>query len=140
MPDKPLSKAAQAKALTRAMKRADRWFGKYIVLKEKKCIICKSEDNGQCSHYYGKRACPSVRYDEDNAHRMCSACHLRHHKIDNHVYDNWMRRHYSDKELDILESMAGLFNEVKETIEYYQGIEAKYKALVNTLLTKNGKV
>ena len=137
MAGKPPSKAAQAKELTRAMKRADRWFGKYIVLKEKKCRICKSEDNGQCSHYYGKRACPSVRYDEDNAHRMCSACHLRHHKIDNHVYDNWMRRHYSDSELDTLERYSS--QHFVPPIEYYNDIEAKYKALVTTLLTKNGK-
>ena len=128
------SEALEAKKLKAAMKRADRWFGKYIVLKEKKCIICKGEENGQCSHYYGKRACPSLRYDEENAHRMCSACHLRHHKIDNHVYDNWMRHHYSEEELNRLEDIAK--QEVLPTMEYYNAIEARYKAMAQALLTK----
>jgi hypothetical protein len=134
-----MTKAALAKAIIRAMKRADRWFGKYIVLKEKKCIICKSEENGQCSHYYGKRACPSIRYDENNAHRMCSACHLRHHKIDNHVYDNWMRRHYSSTELDLLEALSQRYEPEIATLEYYGNIEARYKELVKKMEAKNAK-
>lgn len=134
MSDKPPSKAAQAKALSRAMKRADRWYNKYIVLIGKKCIRCGSIEDGQCSHYYGKDACPSLRYNLENTHRMCKACHCRHHKIDDHWYSDWMRHHYSDEELDRLEDIAK--QEVLPTMEYYNAIEARYKALAQALLTK----
>ena len=126
--NKKLSQAALAKKLSSAIGKADRYFNKFIVLRDGKCILCGSVESGQCSHYYGKRACPATRYDEDNAHRMCSACHLRHHKIDNQVYSNWMRHHYSEAKLDALECKAGL--DGSKDIAYYEEIAAKYKELV----------
>ena len=131
MSDRPLSKTALAKKLAAAIKRADRWYDKYIVLRDKKCIICGSEENGQCSHYYGKRACPELRYDHDNTHRMCKACHCRHHKVDDHAYCNWMRHHYTEAKLNKLEELSKLKPEYG--IEYYAAIEAKYKELVKKI-------
>jgi hypothetical protein len=128
---KPLSKSAYAKKLARAIRKADRWFNKYIVLRDKKCVICGSEENGQCSHYYGKKACPELRYDLDNAHRMCSACHLRHHKFDDQMYSNWMRHTYSERKLDRLEEASKMRED--RPIEYYEGIEKKYKELVERM-------
>ena len=132
MPDKPLSRAAQEKKLKAAIKRADRWFNKYIVLRDKKCIRCGSEDDGQCSHFYGKQACPELRYDTDNAHRMCKACHLRHHKFDDQWYSNFMRRTYSIRKLNKLEELSQLRPDLP--IEYYETIESKYKSLVDKMI------
>lgn len=131
MSDRPLSKTAYAKKFKAAIKRADRWFNKFIVLRDKKCIICGGVEIGQCSHFYGKQACPSLRYDIDNAHRMCSSCHLRHHKFDDQMYSNWMRHRYSEAKLNKLEEIAK--ERPEYDIEYYEGIEAKYKELVKKM-------
>lgn len=121
------------KKLTKAklQARADRWFNKFIVLRESRCVICGKTEDGQCSHYYGKKACPAVRYNEDNAHRMCASCHMRHHKFDDLMYTNWMRKHYSDAQLDELERLAHTIDKRDEN--YYYEIEAKYKALVEKI-------
>jgi hypothetical protein len=138
MSDKPLSKAAQAKALKSAIAHADRWYNKWIVLRDKKCILCGSEDIGQCSHFYGKTECPTLRYERDNTHRMCRACHTRHHKREYQIYAYWMRKHVPEKRLDELHELS--LSKELFPIEYYESIEAKYKTMVQALLTKNGKV
>ena len=132
MTNKPLSKTAYAKKIASAIKKSDRWFDKYVVLRDKKCIRCNSEEVGQCSHYYGKKACPELRYNLNNAHRMCSGCHLRHHKFDDRYYDNWMRHNYPEEDLDELERLSSI-KEVK-TIEYYEAIEKIYKEKVKQIL------
>lgn len=129
--------ALEVKKLKAAIKKADRWYNKYIVLRDKKCIRCNSEESGQCSHYYGKDACPRLRYDGDNTHRMCKACHCRHHKVDDHWYADWMRHNYGEAKLDWLEKLAG--DKVTWDIAYYEAIEAKYKALVKSMEASNAK-
>jgi hypothetical protein len=128
---KKTKKKKKSNPISAAIKRADRWFNKFIVLRDKRCVICGSTDMGQCSHYYGKKACPSTRYDEDNAHRMCGKCHMHHHRFDDHMYDNWMRANYSSEALDTLQLKAHNVN--KQPVEYYEGIEKKYKALVEQM-------
>ena len=131
---KKQTEALEAKKLKAAIKKADRWYNKYIVLRDKKCIRCESEESGQCSHYYGKEDCPRLRYDIDNTHRMCKGCHFRHHRIQDNWYSNWMRHKYTEAKLDKLEELAQ--ESPGYGIEYYEAIEARYKDLVQGLAIK----
>jgi hypothetical protein len=115
-----------------AIKRADRWFNKFICLRDKRCIISGETSNLQCSHFYGKKACPNVRYDEINAHAMSQSTHYKHHKFDDGMYFDWIRDNYTEQELDELKLRAHLV--VKHDLDYYKAIEAKYKELVENML------
>jgi hypothetical protein len=66
-----------------AVKYADSWFAKYIVLRDKHCVTCGSTENLQCSHLY-RRVHYSTRWTEDNAAAQCKGCHFRHHNDSEH--------------------------------------------------------
>jgi 5-methylcytosine-specific restriction endonuclease McrA len=85
-----------------ARDKADTAFSLYIRVRDGACVICGSTEALQCSHFYGKKARPAVRYHERNAHAMCARCHLRHHKHDPEIYADWMRKNYTPYELDEL--------------------------------------
>lgn len=125
------SKKKGKSEISKAIVRADRWFNKYICLRDKSCIISGESDNLQCSHFYGKKACPNVRYDEMNAHAMTTRTHYKHHKFDDGTYFDWMREHYTKEELDELQLRAHLV--AKHDLEYYKFIEGKYKKLVEEI-------
>lgn len=126
-----LKKPRKKNPIPTAIIRADRWFNKYIVLRDKACIISRETDNLQCSHFYGKKACPNVRYDEMNAHAMSTVTHYKHHKFDDGMYFDWMRKNYTSDELDELQLRAHLV--AKHDIDYYKFIELKYKSLVESI-------
>lgn len=77
--------------------RCDSVFGKYIRARDKACIICGSQEKLECSHFYTKRSHEVVRWNEKNAHAMCSACHVRHHNIDQVTYTVWMQETYGEQ-------------------------------------------
>lgn len=96
----PKKRAPSIKTLR---EKADRLFSEYIRARDGRCITCSTTEALQCSHFYGKKARPAVRYDPMNAHAQCARCHLAHHKHDPGKYMDWMRQHYSEDELDALQ-------------------------------------
>ncbi len=86
--------------------KADARFGEYIRKRDRRCVICGSTDNLQCSHFYGKKAHSTTRYDEGNAHAMCAACHFKHHQSDPEMYREYMHDAYGDAFMDKLRLKA----------------------------------
>ena len=43
-----------------------------------RCFTCQREGT-DASHYLGKKAFPAIRFDEENLHIQCRACHTAHH-------------------------------------------------------------
>lgn len=54
---------------------ADRWFSKFIRLrdKDKPCITCGSYGQKDCGHFISRRF-EATRYDERNSHGQCLKC------------------------------------------------------------------
>lgn len=111
--------------------KADRLFSEYIRARDGRCITCGTTEALQCSHYYGKKARPAVRYDPRNAHAQCARCHLAHHKHDPGKYSDWMRGHYPHADLDALQARSrGI---AKRDRAYYLAIIADLEATRATL-------
>jgi len=75
--------------------KADQIFGKYIRLRDGKCMRCGkwAEENQdgdrivgiECSHFYG-RAKKSVRFDPENCDALCTGCHQYWGSTDTEAY------------------------------------------------------
>lgn len=74
--------------------KLDYTFNKYIKLRDKKCILSGDTTNLQCSHYYGKKFCSFLRWDERNAHAMSRKIHFKHHHDYEPDYALWMFKTY----------------------------------------------
>ena len=59
------------------VKEADRWFSKYIRLRDGRCVTCGSQQNLQCGHLFSRKSY-STRWDERNAYAQCAGCNLLH--------------------------------------------------------------
>jgi len=66
---------------------ADKWFSKYIRLRDSKCMRCESvvefNANGdpishQAAHYMTRRR-EMTRYDPINVDTLCTGCHMHFH-------------------------------------------------------------
>ena len=75
---RPKPKKTKASAFKAAVKYADQWFSRFIVLRDKRCVICGSTMNLQCSHVF-RRHSYTTRWDSQNAYAQCKSCHFRHH-------------------------------------------------------------
>lgn len=76
---------------------ADKWFSKYIRLRDGKCLRCFSPVKynaagdpitHQCSHFYGRRK-EATRFDPENAHTVCYGCHQYWHE-NPEEYKSWL--------------------------------------------------
>jgi len=68
-------KLKPSKTLKQAKAKADKYFSKYIRLRDynKPCVTCGSRDKKDCGHFLSRRF-ESVRFDEKNAHGQCLKC------------------------------------------------------------------
>jgi len=106
-------------------------FNKYIVLRDKECITCSSSNFLQASHYFSVHGCPSVRYDEENAHAQCGKCHMEVHNKGGYKYAMAMLNKYGVERMDALLKRAHIqSNYSKEWLE--QKIN-EYKAKINAI-------
>lgn len=95
---------------------ADKWFSKYVRLRDGKCLRCGSpvqfNDKGdpithQCSHYIGRRK-EATRFDPANGATACYGCHQYWHE--NHEeYKSWMIKYIGQVAFDHLIIRSNLY-------------------------------
>lgn len=119
-------KKKKAESISKIRDKIDKAFNEYIRLRDGACIICGSTESLQCSHYWGKKARPAVRWCELNAHAMCAKCHFLHHHGHEAVYAEFMYNQYGFKKMDMLtveSTKPSKLNrqELDEKLEYWKG-------------------
>lgn len=124
------------KPRSQELKEAQVEFNKYIRLRDadQPCISCQRFHSGQyhAGHYRTVGACPSLRFEESNVHKQCSACN--NHLSGNIV--NYRKNLVIKAGIEIVEWLEGPHEPLHLTIPEIQAIKAKYKALCNELLKK----
>jgi hypothetical protein len=130
-----MPKAKKLPKITTLRNKLDREFNSFIVERDKACILTGDKKGLQCSHFYEKKACPFLRWDERNAHAMANrkgnAIHFKHHHGRDPDYSIWMIQHYGmgfvlTLQKDSLKKIVYTREMLMEKIAYYQ---AKRKAL-----------
>lgn len=106
--------------------KLDKLFNAYIRMRDGKCILCGSKEKLQCSHYYGKRGSPILRWAQINAYAMCSKCHYLHHHGKEPDYALWMLQKYGKAKLVYLQSLSK--NVANFNRAYYNNMIVCYKA------------
>jgi len=136
---KPKGKTARAlkpkkklPSIAQLIKKVDAVFNPYIRLRDGACVICGSTESLQCSHYYGKKAHPAVRWATWNAHAMCASCHYKHHNGHEDAYAKWWHENGYDKQLLIYDKEAHEAHkrtraELEETLAKYIKLLAEIK-------------
>lgn len=111
--------------------KLDARFSEYIKKRDRRCVICGSTSGLQTSHYYGKGAHYSTRWDEINSHAFCAGCHLRHHNRDPEMYRDWMHERYGEETMDALRLRANIIRKFTDSdiAELVKLFEAKIKRL-----------
>lgn len=90
--------------VTSYMKQADRWFSKYIRLRDGHCLACGDTQHLQCAHIL-TRSYHAVRCHEANAVALCRACHVRftHRPLE---WEDWVKARFGDDLWDQLRTEA----------------------------------
>lgn len=117
--------------IKKQMEKCDEIFSLYIRYRDRKCVLCSSVEDLQCSHYFTKKSHSSVRWYEINAHAMCDKCHCRHHNQGEHEYAMWMLDKYGRDMIDFLEQRA--YSEKSYTLQELCEIENMYKEKVRKM-------
>jgi hypothetical protein len=81
----------------------DRYVSLIVRRRDRRCVICGSTRNLQCSHFYSRRHL-AVRFDLRNCNAMCSSCNRRHNS-DPTAYLQFMNERYGPEvvaELDVM--------------------------------------
>jgi hypothetical protein len=112
MTKKKKTKKKKLPKISSLRNKLDKEFNTYIRERDGKCILSKDKNKLVCSHYYGKVACPILRWDERNAHAMSMKMHWKHHHGHEAEYANWMYNQYG------IEYMNLLHEDSKRKIEY----------------------
>ena len=71
-------KKTKASAFKSAVKYLTSGFLASSYLRDKRCVICGSTMNLQCSHVF-RRHSYTTRWDSQNAYAQCKSCHFKHH-------------------------------------------------------------
>ena len=79
----------------------DRLTPMFVRRRDRRCVICGSRSNLQCSHFYSRRHL-SIRFDLRNCHAMCAGCNRRHNS-DPEPYLAFMRERYGP---DVVEELG----------------------------------
>jgi hypothetical protein len=121
---KPKKKKAQT--ISQIRDKIDKAFNEYIRLRDGACVICGNTESLQCSHYWGKKARPAVRWDELNAHAMCAKCHFLHHHGHEAMYADFMYTKYGFSRVEGLmfvstRSSKWTRTELDEKLNYWKG-------------------
>lgn len=76
--------------------RVQELFNRAIVERDGRCVICGRSSSLQCSHFFTVGAHSGLRFHPDNAHAMCAACHIKHHRADPLMYAEWMQQNHRE--------------------------------------------
>lgn len=79
------------------VKRADGLFSRLIVWRDGACVICGSRGRLECSHFYGKKARPWLRWTSKNAVAMCHDCHMKWHNGNKTEFEAYMKGWLGDE-------------------------------------------
>lgn len=103
--------------------------------REDACISCGRYHDGQwhCGHYRTTKACPELRFDEDNMHKQCQPCNT--HLSGNLV--EYRLRLLQKIGPDRLARLEGFHPPRKYTIEELQGIKKEYQQKLRELRKQN---
>ena len=121
--------------ITTLRNKLDKVFNEYIRKRDGKCILTESKEKLVCSHYYGKKAAPNLRWNEDNAHAMSMASHWRHHHGMEAEYALWMFCNYGLDFMGLLSSLAVI--KVSYSREEYLRLIEFYSKKLKELSDKN---
>ena len=58
-----------------------RQWRKAVIDRDKKCVVCGSEDDLQAHHIKSFAQFPLLRFEVDNGITMCGKCHRFHHRM-----------------------------------------------------------
>ena len=83
----------------------DRLTSIIVRRRDRRCVICGSTHNLQCSHFYSRRYL-AVRFDLRNCHAMCAACNRRHN-ADPGPYLRFMLERYGEEGVAELNGLRG---------------------------------
>jgi hypothetical protein len=87
----------------KAIKQADYECRELVMMKEPFCVTCGKPGRGDPSHYFTRRRF-GTRWDTDNLHNQCQACHLAiYHNQNPKEYTDWMYRKLGKEGFDALE-------------------------------------
>ena len=125
----------KSKNITAARKTAQKWFGKYIRLRDSdahgvaECVTCGSEVNvnqGQadCSHWI-EASIEATCYEEFNAHASCKRCNLSDNGMAYYHGEKIRILHGDDVYYELINKANR--NEVKRTKEQIMEIAREYK-------------
>lgn len=67
---------------------ADKLFSDYIRKRDGSCVLCGSEKNLTCSHYYGRRH-ESVGFDAENCDTFGIKCHMEYENEKGYTWGIW---------------------------------------------------
>lgn len=114
-------------------KRAEKQFNRWVRLRDAGdgCISCGTYDAlaWHAGHCYTVKARPDLRFHPDNVHLQCQQCNY-HDGGNVQQYKLRLVGKIGQERMDALLRVAPAF---KPTREYYQTIEATYKALADEL-------
>lgn len=114
-------------------KRAERACNAYIRARDEgdACISCGTYDAPEwhAGHCYTVAARPDIRYHEDNIHLQCPKCNT----YQGGMVGEYKRRIVSKIGQSRLDALAYVNPAYKKTREYYQEVEALYKAKLKAL-------
>lgn len=132
------------RTISAAKKRVDKWFSKYIRLRDAdskgyvKCVTCwkpmywKTAQNG---HYIPRARGNAALFMEDNCHPQCNRCN-GFLEGNSHEYRKYINSRYGDGYAD---KIAQKCNQVKRwTMAELDELEEHYKLQVKRLMKQKG--
>jgi len=147
---KKAKEAAAERALTRQQKlelkplrywakRAEKVFNSFIRSRDEgdSCISCATfdADEWHAGHFYTVKARPDLRFNEDNVHLQCGQCNL----FESGNVSKYRPRLIAKIGAERFDALTPVDPTFKKTRDYYQAVEAKYKAKLKELKKGEGR-
>jgi hypothetical protein len=114
-------------------KRAEKDFNAFVRARDEgdACISCATYDADEwhAGHFYTVKARPDLRFNEDNVHLQCGQCNL----FESGNVSKYRPRLKAKIGAERFAALVPVDPAFKKTREYYQAVEAKYKAKLKEL-------
>lgn len=123
-----------------AIKKADKWFSKYIRAKYPICVICKKPTT-DCGHFI-RREILATRWLEINAVGMCRECNLKN-EINPEPLNNFFKTYHDDKiviKLNKLKYNNSIKFYTKDIIDVAMYYKEKYKYIGEEIEIKKPEI
>lgn len=85
----------------RLLIHADRLTSRYVILRDKFCVTCGTNEGLTNSHLFKRGRIP-LRFDLENCNCQCATCSGRHN-TDPRPYEQWFIRKFGQKKFDDLQ-------------------------------------